>query len=136
MVESKFEREMKMAVSKKNILVVEDNLIAANVAKVFFEKLGCQVELVQDGDEAIKLVKTNHYDGICMDIGLPTISGTEACRAIREHEAKNHLKPIPIVAVTGNNSPEEKKTYIKAGMQEVIDKPLTKEKAQHFLSFL
>nr|MBA3285286.1 response regulator [Nitrosopumilus sp.] len=92
-----------MVQNKKSILVVEDNLIAAKSAKIILEMLGCQVELVEDGEKAIQLVKEKHYDGICMDIGLSTISGTEVCRAIREHEAKNHLKPIPIVAVTGNN---------------------------------
>ncbi len=124
-----------MANTKKNILVVEDNEIAAKVAKFIFELLECQVECVDDGDKAINLVREHHYDGICMDIGLPTISGVEACLAIRDYEAKNHLRPIPIVAVTGNCSPVEIKEYKAAGMQEVIDKPLTKEKAEHFLSF-
>lgn len=121
---------------QKNILVVEDNTVAAKMAKIILEKLGCQVELAEDGDKAVKLfkVKENHYDGICMDIGLPTVSGIEACLAIRNYETKHHLIPIAIVAVTGNNSPEERKEYIKAGMQDVIDKPLTREKAGHFLS--
>lgn len=121
--------------NKKSILIVEDNPVAAKSAQIIFEKLGCQVEHVEDGEKAIQLIKENHFDLICMDIGLPMISGTETCRAIRDHEANSHLKPIPIVAVTGNNSPEEKKEYIKAGMQEAIDKPLTKEKAAYLLSF-
>lgn len=120
--------------NKKHILVVEDNPIAATVIKMILEKLGCQVELVDDGDKAVKSFKENHYDGICMDIGLPTISGVEACIAIREHEAKNHLLAVPIVAVTGNNSPEEADLYLKAGMQNVLDKPLTIEKAKYLLS--
>lgn len=70
-----------------------------------------------------------------MDIGLPTISGTEACLALREHETKNGLSPIPIVAVTGNCSPDEIKEYKAAGMQEVIEKPLTMDKAEYFLTF-
>jgi CheY-like chemotaxis protein len=119
----------------KNILVVEDNFVAAKVAKMILEKLGCQVKLAEDGDNAVKLFKKNHYDGICMDIGLPIMSGVEACKAIRKYETEQHLTPIPIVAVTGNNSPEEIKEYIKAGMQGVLDKPFTKEKAEHFLSF-
>lgn len=121
--------------AKKNILVVEDNLAAAKAAKYLFEMLGCQVECVEDGLKAVNLVKLNHYDGICMDIGLPTISGIKACLAIREYEAKNHLTTIPIVAVTGNCSPEEIQKYMAAGMQEVIAKPLTKDKAEHLLSF-
>ena len=119
----------------KNILVVEDNLAAAKAAKFIFEMLGCQVQHADDGEKVITLFKENRFDGICMDIGLPTISGTETCLAIREHEAKNHLSPIAIVAVTGNCSPEEIKECRAAGMQEVIAKPLTKEKAEYLLSF-
>lgn len=121
--------------SKKTILLVEDNLTAAKAARYIFEMLGCQVEHVDDGDKAIDLVKDRHYDAICMDIGLPTVSGTKACIAIREYEHQNHLNAIPIVALTGNCGPEEEKEYKAAGMQEVIAKPLTKEKAEYFLSF-
>jgi CheY-like chemotaxis protein len=121
---------------QKKILVVEDNPIAAKMTKKILEFLGCRVDHVADGNEAVKKVLELHYDGICMDIGLPTMSGLEACKAIRKHEAENHLTPIPIVAVTGNDNPEEIKDYLKAGMQEVINKPFTKEKAEYFLSFL
>jgi two-component system, OmpR family, aerobic respiration control sensor histidine kinase ArcB len=124
-----------MSTQKKFILVVEDNAIAARSAQVIFKNLGCQTELVEDGDKAVELVQKNHYDAIYMDIGLPTVSGLQACVAIREHEAMNQLPSIPIVAVTGNNSPEETKRYMEAGMQDVIDKPLTIEKAKHLLSF-
>jgi two-component system, OmpR family, aerobic respiration control sensor histidine kinase ArcB len=124
-----------MSTDQKYILVVEDNRIAAKMAQTILQFLGCQVDLVQDGADAVKRVLENHYDGICMDIGLPDMSGVEACIAIRKHEAEHGLTPVPIVAVTGNNSPEEAQDYIKAGMQEVIAKPLTKEMAKHFLSF-
>ncbi|MBA2650670.1 MAG: response regulator [Tatlockia sp.] len=124
-----------MSNEKKMILVVEDNPLAAKANTFILEKLGCQVAHADDGDKAVQLVKDNHYDGVCMDIGLTVMSGTEACIAIREHEVKNHLRHVPIVALTGNNSEEEAKTYREAGMQAVIEKPLTKEKAEYFLSF-
>ena len=82
-----------------SILVVEDLAVAAKVAIFFFERQGYQVECTDDGDKAVNLVKKNHYDGVCMDIGLPTISGVDACKAIRQYEMENHLPPIPIVAL-------------------------------------
>ncbi|CDZ78481.1 Signal transduction histidine-protein kinase BarA [Legionella massiliensis] len=126
-----------MSTAKKNILIliVEDNTIAARTAKFIFEMLGCQVEIIENGDNAVDMAKINHYDAICMDIGLPTISGIQACSMIREYEAKNNLHSVPIIAVTGNCSPHEIEEYIAVGMQEVIAKPLTKEKAEHLLSF-
>ncbi len=124
-----------MDATKKIILVVEDNLIAAMMIKNMLEKFGCIVERVDDGDKAVALVKQKHYDGISMDIGLPTMSGVNACIAIRAYEAQNHLDPVPIIAVTSNNSSEETKQYMDAGMQHVMDKPITPEKAKLFLSF-
>ena len=124
-----------MAGQKKSILVVEDNIIAANIVKMLFESLGCKVHHVTDGKDAVNEALQNTYDGICIDIGLPTMSGVEACKEIRAHETKNNLKKVPIIAVTGNNSSEEIAAYIKAGMQAVIDKPFTKEKAEYFLTF-
>ncbi len=124
-----------MSNDKKHILVVEDNVLAATIAKMIFEKLGCDVECADDGEKAVELVKAHHhYDGICMDIGLPTLSGTQACVAIRGHEVQNHLPSIPIAALTGNYSPDEVEQYKRAGMQDVLDKPLTIEKAEHFLA--
>lgn len=116
------------------ILVVEDNLIAAKVAKSFFERLGCQVDCVDDGDKAIHMTFQHNYDGICMDIGLPTTNGVEACKAIRAHEVKNNLKSIPIIALTANCRPEEIAQYLEVGMQEVFSKPFTMQKAERFLS--
>lgn len=124
-----------MRTRKMTILVVEDSPIAAIMAGKIFRELGCEIELVDDGSKAIEMALKNNYDGICMDIGLPDVSGLEACVAIRKHEAEQGISPVPIIAVTGNNSPEEVENYLNAGMQEVISKPLTKEMAEHFLSF-
>ncbi|MBA2653206.1 MAG: response regulator [Tatlockia sp.] len=119
---------------KKHILLVEDNKIAAKIAKQFLIILGCEVDDVDDGEKAIALALANHYDGVCLDIGLPTISGVEACKAIRTYEAQNHLKPVPIVALTGSCDPDEIALYLAAGIQEVLTKPFTKEKAERFVS--
>lgn len=125
-----------MDAEKKVILVVEDNHTAAVCNKILFEKSGCKVEHADDGEKALEMVKNNHFDAISMDIGLPGISGVEACIAIREHEKKNRLDPMVIIAVTANKSPEEEQEYLKAGMQAVIKKPLSQESAKYFLSFL
>lgn len=121
--------------STKHILIVEDNAVAAKVAKFLFESLGCSVEVVDDGDKAVTITEKIRFDAICMDIGLPSLSGLEACKLIREHEAKNKIEHVPIIAVTGNASPDETNEYLAAGMQDVITKPITKEKAEHLLTF-
>jgi CheY-like chemotaxis protein len=118
---------------KKYILLVEDNVVAIKIAEKMLKLLGCEVDCAVDGDEAIELAIANHYDGICMDIGLPKVSGDMASKAIRGYEAE-HLKPVPIIALTGNNAPDEIAKYLEAGMQKVFSKPFTIEKAKEFLS--
>jgi len=125
-----------MGADKKTILVVEDECMAITLSKMFFEMLGYQTEHADDGDKAVKLAKEKQYAGIYMDIGLPTMSGLDACLAIREHEINNNLPQVPIIAVTGNCSPDEVEKYMTAGMQDVISKPFTKDKAEHFVSLL
>lgn len=119
--------------SKKCILVVEDSPIATKMVKCLFELLGCEVDCTDDGDKAIAMALKNKYDGICMDIGLPTVSGIDACKAIRAYEVENHMKPVPIIALTANSRPEEVTQYLEVGMQDVFSKPFTKDKAEKFL---
>lgn len=119
---------------KKRILIVEDNPIASKVAKCLFELLNCDVDCVDDGDKAITMALKNIYHGICMDIGLPTVNGMDATKAIRAHEAENHLNPVPIIALTANCTTDEIAQYLEVGMQEVFSKPFTKEKAEQFLT--
>ncbi len=120
---------------KKQTLVIEDNAVAAQVAKFLFETLDCDVKVVGDGNQAFLMAEKINFDTICMDIGLPSISGLDTCKMIREHEAKNNIACVPVIAVTGNASPEETQEYLAAGMQDVIVKPLTKEKTEHLLTF-
>lgn len=119
----------------KYILLVEDNFVAVVVAKKILAELGCRVDHANDGHIAVELAIKNRYDGIYMDIGLPTMSGLEACIAIRNHETLNpDLSAVPIIAVTANNNEDESQIYKEKGMLDVIFKPFTKEKAIHFLS--
>jgi len=118
------------------ILIVEDNGIAAKIATKFFTELGCETEHVLDGRLAVDVVTQlhDHYDGIYMDIGIPIVTGTEACREIRKYEAEHpEIKLIPILAVTANYSSDDAREYIIAGMQTVFYKPLTLNKAKDFI---
>ncbi|MBA2710210.1 MAG: response regulator [Tatlockia sp.] len=120
----------------KRILIVEDDFIAAKVAAYHLKHSGCEIVIVEDGLSALELLTTHHedYKGVYMDMGIPIISGPDLCKAVRTFEAENvNLKPIPIIAVTANYSSEAIKLYLSVGMQEVINKPLTREKIKQFL---
>ena len=114
--------------SKKKILLVEDNQIISRVSKDILEKLDLEVDIANNGKEAINLMD-NQYNLVIMDIGLPDISGYAVTRCIRE--SKNPLiSQVPIIAITAHSEEEERKLAIEAGVNEIFPKPLTQQLAE------
>ena len=115
-----------------NLLVVEDTPIAQIAAKSILEHLGCQVQIAANGTEALAMFQANTYDLIFMDLGLPDISGIEVTKEMRKLETS--LAYTPIVALTANYDPKSKGILLEAGMDEFLEKPLTKENAHMILT--
>jgi two-component system aerobic respiration control sensor histidine kinase ArcB len=115
-----------------SILLVEDNEIAAKVATLLLTRLGASVTVVSTGKAAITQATTQNYDLILLDIGLPDRSGVEVAQEIRLFEAEEN-KSIPIVALTAHVGKEEEKTYLDAGINEVLSKPLTEAVAKKLM---
>jgi two-component system, sensor histidine kinase len=122
--------------NRLHILIVEDNPTAATVQKMLMVRFNCEVDMAVTGEEAVDLAKKIHYDLILMDLGLPGIDGIQACQAIRKYEQDTHKNTVPMVAVTANADPQQHLLCEQAGMNDVITKPLTPDKAQHILSIL
>lgn len=120
---------------KQHILIVEDNSTALLVEKMLMRTLNCEVDGVESGNEALQLITKRHdeYTLVLLDLGLPDIDGTEVCKKIREFESNAHTNHIPIIAVTGNNDLTEHQKCLDVGMEEVVTKPLTKERASALL---
>ena len=115
------------------ILVVEDSKMAQNIAEMILIKLGHDVDVADDGNEAIENFKVNTYDFIFMDLGLPNLDGYEATIKIRELE-KSIGTHVPITALTANISDECQNKAKQSGMDDFMAKPLTPEKANKMLS--
>ncbi|MCE3237197.1 MAG: Two component system histidine kinase [Gammaproteobacteria bacterium] len=116
--------EEKPDCSHVRLLVVEDNLPAGMVVQNLLKSLGCVTSLAKTGAEAVKMVSTNQYDLILMDIGLPDFSGIEATKQIRS--LPTPCSHVPIIALTGHgNEPERRQEALNSGMQEVLTKPAT-----------
>ncbi len=101
-----------------SILVAEDNLINQKVAQNIFKKLGYNIDLAKNGQEAIEKTQENGYDIIFMDLLMPVIGGIEATEKIRELGHK-----YPIVAMTADISAEDREKAINCGMDDFIYKP-------------
>ncbi|GLU16764.1 hypothetical protein SLE2022_331790 [Rubroshorea leprosula] len=123
----------------KRILVAEDNKTLRKVTMKKLEQDGAIVEVCENGEEALKLVRNglrdrtengaSHvlpYDYILMDCQMPLMDGYEAARRIREEE-KVFGVHLPIFALTGHVPGEETRKAITAGMDDCLGKPLQQE---------
>ncbi len=108
------------------VLVAEDNPTNQIVAQGLLEILGCHVELVDNGIEAVEAIKgDNIYDIIFMDCQMPEMDGYEATEKIREI-LKQSTKDIPIIALTANAMQGDREKCISAGMNDYLPKPFDK----------
>ena len=106
----------------KKILVVEDNKINQMVSKKMLENKGVLCEIVDNGEDAIEIAKSNKFDMILMDVHLPGINGTIATKKIREFDTIT-----PVIALTAISLNENRKMLLSFGMNDVITKPFVPE---------
>jgi CheY-like chemotaxis protein len=104
------------------ILVAEDNPINQKLVRRILEKSGCQVDLADNGAEAVKMWAASSYDMVLMDCQMPIMDGFEAVHEIRRREADN-LRRTPIVALTANTMQGDRDKGLQAGMDDFISKP-------------
>ncbi len=123
------------AVYDADILLVEDNRLNQIVARKMLEKLGCRVDVAENGREACAAAQERIYDLIFMDCQMPVMDGFEATRRIREVE--NGRRRSPIVALTAGALREERDHCYEAGMDDFLSKPIAKaELAQALATWL
>ncbi len=106
------------------VLVAEDNHTNQIVVEGMLELLGCQVDIAEDGMEAVKAYAEEHYDLVLMDCQMPELDGYGATKKIRVIEEKRHISRVPIVALTAHVMSGDKEECIHAGMDDHLGKPL------------
>jgi PAS domain S-box-containing protein len=122
----------------KSILVVEDNEVNRLVISKMLEKYHAKITTVNDGGEAVGIVKQRHFDCILMDCQMPNLDGYEATKIIREVERANRQKRTPIIALTANAMKGDDEKCIASGMDDYLPKPvkapLLEEKLRKWIS--
>jgi two-component system sensor histidine kinase/response regulator len=111
--------------SRPRVLVAEDNRVNQMIARLLLEKLGCHVDIVENGAEACRILKNSSYAMIFMDCQMPEMDGFEATRRIRELEAGGQRTPV--IALTAGVLQEERDRCYAAGMDDFLSKPVSKK---------
>lgn len=117
-----------MSIAKIRVLVAEDDEVSAKAARRMLERLGCTVDAVSDGAEAVDFFRNYSYDLILMDGHMPGMDGIEATARIR---LLPRGEATPIIGTTSGRGHAE---YLNAGMNEIIPKPFLLEKMRYVLA--
>ncbi len=126
MTREKKKKDIKIENGGFNILVVDDNHVNLLVAERYLKGWGGQVTKVGGGKEALKLLKSNSFDILLLDIQMPDVDGIEVTRRIRN--AKNtDYKDIPIIAISAAVMKQDKQKAFDAGVNEYVTKPFDPE---------
>lgn len=105
-----------------NILVVEDNKINQMITKKILNKMKLNCDVIDNGEDAVNMVKDKNYHVVLMDIHMPGISGLEATRLIRTFN-----KDITIFALTAVTLEDKMHEFDEAGFDDIISKPFKQE---------
>jgi signal transduction histidine kinase/CheY-like chemotaxis protein len=148
-----------VAVFSGRVLLAEDNPVNQDVTRSMLRTLGCEVEVVASGREALDALSRTVYDLVLMDCHMPELDGFETTKAIRAQEAvqnaergtrnaEHNLTPsavrrppsavsqmshLPIIALTASAMSGDRERCLAAGMDDYLSKPFTQDQLSRVL---
>jgi PAS domain S-box-containing protein len=111
-------------VDRRRVLVVDDNKDSASSLAMLLRADGHTIEVAYDGEHAVEAAAAFRPDAVLLDIGLPGMSGLDACRAIRSQAGNEH---VLIAAVTGLGQEQDQRRSREAGFDAHLIKPVAHE---------
>jgi CheY-like chemotaxis protein len=108
------------------VLIAEDNLVNAIVAKGRLEIWGCEYVEVVTGVEAVAAFEREHFDLILMDVSMPEMDGFQATLRIRELEKTRGIR-VPVIAMTAHAGQGDRERCLISGMDDYLPKPINQE---------
>lgn len=108
---------------KMNVLLAEDNPVNQMLAKAMLAKLGVEVVLAKNGEEALSAFQQAGFDLVLMDCQMPGMDGYQATTQIRAWETRSGDSRTPVIALTANVLEGERERCLAAGMDDYLAKP-------------
>ena len=119
---------------KRRALIAEDNLVNQKIAARLLRRVGLDVDVVDNGSEAVQAWESGNYDLILMDCQMPEMDGFEATERIRRQE--NNGRRTPICALTAHAMKADRDKCLAAGMDDYLTKPVDVEKLREIVERL
>lgn len=116
-----------------DILLAEDNEVNQIVFTQILNSLPYSYAIANNGQEAVDLFKERRPKMICMDVSMPIMNGLEATKNIRAHESGGS-RHTPIIAVTAHAMSGDKASFLAAGMDDYLSKPVSPKKFEEMIS--
>jgi CheY-like chemotaxis protein len=111
-----------------SILLAEDNIFNRKLAQNLFKSLGFEIDLAENGKEAVKMAAEKSYDIIFMDMLMPEMDGLQAISEIRKSGNQ-----VPVVAVTAVENPDTRSAATALGIKDYLLKPATTDQIKEIL---
>lgn len=105
---------------QKRVLIVEDDKDIANLVALHLKDLGCQCDLVHDGEKGLEYALKKDYDLIILDLMLPNLDGVEICKEVRTEK-----KYTPIMMLTSKSEELDRVLGLELGADDYITKPFS-----------
>jgi CheY-like chemotaxis protein len=109
------------------VLVADDNPTNRKVIELMLTAAGATAISVEDGRAAVDAWRTTTFDVVLMDLRMPVMDGLEAIRAIRAEEALSSRPATPVIVLSANTSPDDRRDSAAAGADGHIGKPIRAE---------
>ncbi len=122
-----------MVLRGAKVLLADDEYINASITKAFLEQAGVEVDVVNDGKEALRAMESNEYQAVLMDVQMPVLDGIDATIKIRKKE-RSKGKRCPIIALTAHALHGDRERCLQAGMDDYLAKPLDRNQLVEMLA--
>ncbi len=113
--------------SNLSVLLVDDDAISRLAVSTLLKKRGHSVVEVENGENALQQVAAYHFDVVLMDVHMPVMDGVTATRSIRASDSAE-VRQLPVIGMTASVMNDEQASYLQAGMNAVVEKPIVLER--------